>query len=316
MNERRAHILDLVTENYISSAHPVPSAVIAQQLQVSSATVRNDFSMLEERGYLKQPHPSAGRVPTRLSYDRYARKFIPPFPLPPGQQEFLASRLKGVHGDNLLQQIANVTAELSGYAVVVSLPASDELYAHEIHLSALSDSRVLAVIVLENGLVRQLMLELNPAPSNATLNEVEHSLRQLTLPITKVPVALKDIAKRVEAELARTFLALAKAWPAMNPARLFSQGLSNVLAEPESADPNFVRRVVEHVEQPGAQKHPTNKDEDNLMIFLEETLALVSARLNLGSSQAELLLLGPMRMRYPQTLMIAHGVTELVARRT
>ena len=311
MNERTAHILDLVTAHYITSAKPVASAQIAKQLGISSATVRNELAALEEAGYLVQPHTSAGRIPTAESYRRYARKFIPPKRLPKLQRELLKTRLKGAHGDTLLQQVANVTAELSGYAVVVSLPADDDLHTLEIHLSALSSTRLLAVIVLENGLIRQLVLDLAPTPDDGALRRAESDLRSLTVPVQHVPIALADIATRAEEEVARTFRALADAWPTMNPPRLFSQGLKNLLMEPESTDPEFVRMVVERVEQPNTDTEANIKA---LRIVLEETLALVSARLELGSSKAGLMLLGPLRMRYPETLAIAQGVTEMVAK--
>ena len=223
-------------------------------------------------------------------------------------------RLKGAHGDTLLQGVANVTAELSGYAVVVSLPADDDLHTLEIHLSALSSTRILAVVVLENGLIRQLVLDLAPTPDESALREAESSLRSLGVPVQEVPGALADIANRAEEGVARTFRALADAWPNMNPPRLFSQGLKNLLAEPESTDPDFVRMVVERVEQPNKDVSTDADIDEALRIVLEETVALVSAKLELGSSKAGLMLLGPLRMRYPETLAIAQGVTETVAK--
>jgi heat-inducible transcriptional repressor len=310
MNERRARILDLVAESYIRSVKPVSSSQVAEKLEVSSATVRNEFGALEHNGYLQQPHTSAGRVPTVQGYSYYAGKFIPPQRLPKQHQVMLQRRLHGVHGDSFWQQVASITAELSGYAVVVSLPADESLQALEIHLSALSTSRLLAVVVLETGLIRQLLVELEPTPSERALASAESSLRQLTVPIGEVPAALADIAKRAEREVARTFEALALAWPHITPPRLFSQGLKNLLAEPESADPTFLRLAVERVEQPQLEAQA-----EALAIMLEQALALVTARLKLGSSQGELLLLGPLRMRYPEALRVAHGVSEAVSRR-
>ena len=314
MIERREHVLDLVTEGYIRSARPVPSAWIAGRLEVSSATVRNDFSALERDGYLTQPHTSAGRVPTALGYTRYARKFIPPRRLPALQRRLLSERLGGAHGDVLLQRVADVSAELSGYAVVVTLPADDALVTLEIHLSALSSARMLAVVVLEHGLVRQVVVDLAPTPDEIALKEAESSLRGLTLPVGEVPTALADIAARAEEEPARTLRALARAWPAVNPPRVFSRGLRNLLSEPESADPDFVRRAVERVEGPGSSLDSSlDKLSETLGVTLEPALALVSAPLALGSSRGGLLLLGPLRMRYPEVLMVAHGVTEAVS---
>ena len=131
-----------------------------------------------------------------------------------------------------------------------------------------------------------------------------------------MPTALADVATRAEEEVARTLRALARAWPAVNPPRVFSRGLRNLLSEPESADPDFVRRAVERVEGPGSSLDSSlDKLSETLGVTLEPALALVSAPLALGSSRGGLLLLGPLRMRYPEVLMVAHGVTEAVSGR-
>lgn len=307
MNARTEQVLALVAAHHIASAKPVPSSLVAEQLRVSSATVRNEYSLLEHAGYLLQPHTSAGRIPSSRGYRRYAKRFLPPQTLPEAQQALLEASLRGAHGDSLFERIASVTADLSGYAVVVTLPGDDTLQALEIHLSVLPGSRTLAVVVLQNGLVRQLALELEPSPSEADLREAESTLRHLTLPLWEVPRALEDIATRAGSEVARTYRALATAWPQLRAPRIFSHGLKHLFSEPESADPSFVRRALERVER------PTTSAEALALVF-EESLALISAQLTLGSSRAGLFLLGPLRMRYPETLMIARGVSETVAK--
>ncbi|MCA9836867.1 MAG: HTH domain-containing protein [Trueperaceae bacterium] len=305
MNERRASILEMVTEAYIHSARPVASAFIAEKLKVSSATVRNEFSALEDSGYLKQPHTSAGRTPTTLGYETYAHKFIPPGHLSLQQESLLNSLLEGKHGDAFLQKIADAASLLSGYAVVLSLPSDPDLKALEIHLSSLSSRRLLAVIVLENGLIRQIGLDLDPLPEEDVLREAESSLRQLEVPVRELPKGLTDIAKRAEETLARTLLALAAALPNISPPKLFSQGLRQVLSEPESHDPNFVRTLIDRFENPESYSNVSS----DLVISLDEALAGVTAKLPFGPSHASLVLLGPTRMRYKDALTVAHGIT-------
>lgn len=307
MNERRAHILELVTEGYIQSAHPVASAQVALRLGMSSATVRNDFCALEEAGYLQQPHTSAGRVPTSLAYRHYASKFIPPGHLAAQQRQMVAQRLRGSHGDLFLQRVADATADLSNYAVVVSLPADDTLQALEIHLSVVSSTQLLAVVVLENGLIRQVAVEVDPAPSDEVLRDAERNLRQLALPVGDLSEGLSDIARRAEASLASTLTALAEALSDINPPRLFSQGLRHLLSEPESADPKFVRTVIERVESPDTSAG------DDLVVVFDDEIASVTARLPFGGGFGSLTILGPMRMRYKESLTVAHGVTRMVA---
>ncbi len=304
---RRAQILHLVAESYIHSAHPVASAFIAEQLNVSSATVRNEFSWLEAEGYLQQPHTSAGRIPTQRGYAHYASQFLPPAHLAYEKHQWLAKHLRGHHGDSLLQEIANVAADLSGYTVVVRLKGDEALHALEIHLSVVSSTRVLAVVVLENGLTRQLVVDLEPTPKDSILQDAETTLRQLTLPLKDLPTALTSIARHAEKDLSRTLLALAEAWHNLTPPRLFMQGLRNIFAEPEAANPDFIRRVVEVTEQPQAPYFS-----DRLSLSFDDVLANVIAQLPFGTSIATLMLIGPARMRYRESLEIAQGISHTV----
>lgn len=309
MNERRATILNLVAETYIETAHPVPSSRVAEQLDLSSATVRNEFAALEEEGYLHQPHTSAGRVPTPVGFRVYATAFIPPHRLPRAMRDLVRRRLQGAHGESLLARIASVVADLSGYAVVVSLPSDDHLKTHEVHLSLLSGRHLLAVVVLENGLVRQFAVELDPAPDEAVIDDAERSLRQLTLPAADVPAALERIATGIEGDLARTLRAVAAAWPTMAPPRLVADGLKNVLGEPEARDPDFVRRVVEQVEA----SQPAVPEAGDLALLLDDALARVRAKVELlGQAEGSITLVGPARLRYPHALMVVSGVREAV----
>ncbi len=313
MNARRARILRLVAESYISSAHPVASARIAEHLELSSATVRNEFAALEEEGYLQQPHTSAGRVPTALGFRAYALACLPPRRLPARQRSRLAHELQAANGDGLFTLVARAAADLSGYAVVVRLPANEALHILEIHLSMLSSTRLLAVVVLENGIVRQLGVDLEPPPPSSVLEDAERNLRQLTLPLGEVPRALDAIASRADEELSRTLHAIQRAWPGLTPARVFSEGLRNLLAEPESHDPEFIRLVVEQVEQADTTKEAWDPGAATVGLQLDEAVARVSSGFELGVGAGSLTVLGPARMRYPAAMMVAQGVSEVLS---
>jgi len=316
MQERLERILHLVAEAYVRTARPVSSATVAAQLDVSSATVRNAFASLEEAGLLQQPHASAGRIPTSSGFEHYARDLIPPAPLAPALLEALRRRFAGSHGDGLLQQLAQAAAELSGYAVVVTLPADDRLHALEIHLTPIHARALMAVVVLENGLVRQVRVDLDPHPDDEVLDDAERQLRQLTLPVAAIPAALTALARGAEPELARTLQAIRAAWPAVTPARTVTAGLAGVLQEPEAHDPAFVRLLVERVERPaaGPVRDPAEPPEgpDGLELAWDEALALVSTHWRSGAAAGELTLIGPARLRYRPALQVVSGVTRAV----
>lgn len=307
MRERAHRILNLVADRYVRTARPVASAAVAAELDVSSATVRNAFGALEDEGLLQQPHTSAGRIPTALGFRRYADAFLPPEPLPEAARDAVRRRLAGAYGDALLQQLAHVAAELSGYAVVVRVPADPNVHALEVHLSLLHARALLAVVVLANGLVRQVRVDLDPAPDDAVLGVAERHLRQLTLPVTDVPRALTVLAAHAEPELARTLRALHDAWPGVTPPRTASAGLSNVLDEPEARDPAFVRLVVDRVERPSPSATATG----GLGLAWDGGLASVTTRWDdvLGGT---LTLVGPARLRYGRALQVVGGVVDVV----
>ncbi len=310
MNERRARVLDMVAEAYIATAHPVASGHIAAQLDVSPATVRYDFGSLESAGLLQQPHASAGRIPTALGFRTYASSFLPPRPLAALQLDQLDRHLKGAEGDDLFAMASRLAAEFSGYAVMVRLPADDTLQILEIHLSQLASNRMLAVVVLENGLVRQLGVTVDPVPTEDVIDDAERNLRQLSQPLGDVPAALLEIATHAEAELGRTLVALAKAWHDLHPPRVFREGLSQLLTEPEGADPAFVRSALEQLEM----EAPAAEEEGSLTLELDDRVARVGATFSLGRSTGRLILVGPSRMRYPDALAVAHGFAGALAR--
>jgi len=302
MNERHVRVLHMVAESYIETAHPVPSQHIAKRLDVSSATVRNDFGSLEDDGLLQQPHTSAGRIPTADGFRIYAATWLPPGRLPKRSRDVLRAGLGSAEGDELLAAASRVASQLSGYAVMVRLAPNEHLRIVEIHLSMISSRRLLAVIVFENGLVRQLGVDLDPTPSDDVIDDAERNLRQLTLPVGKVPGALRALAEGTGTELARTLRAVADAWPGLQLPRLFRDGLSRLLSEPEGQDPAFVRLVVEQVED-APNVHEEIRAGYN--VTLDDAVARVSASFSFGSGTGLLTLIGPARMRYRDALAIA-----------
>lgn len=313
MKERRSRVLQLVAEAYIETAHPVPSGHVAERLDVSSATVRNDFSSLENEGLLQQPHASAGRIPTPLGFRVYASRFLPPRPLPTRLRRQLDRQLDAAAGDQLYALASRLAAQLSGYAVTIRLPPDDELQILEIHLSTLSSRRLLAVVVLENGLVRQLGVDLDPVPGSGVIDDAERNLRQLTVPVGDVPRALSTLAAHAGEELARTLQALADAWHRLQAPRVYSDGLARLLSEPEGSDPSFVRLALAQVEGTEGAEAPAERDAPPLGLELDDTLARVVAGFPFGQATGTFTLVGPARMRYPTALTIAQEFRTALA---
>lgn len=124
LNERQAYILSAVIREYVETAEPVASAVIASKykLDVSPATIRNDMAMLEELGFLRQPHTSSGRVPTEDGYRLYLKLMQPRRPTAP---KFHAAERKAIAGledtKDQMRQLAKTLVKLSGESAFATL---------------------------------------------------------------------------------------------------------------------------------------------------------------------------------------------------
>lgn len=121
MNERQSTILRLIVEKVIEHAEPVSSGLLVQEydLGISGATVRNDMAALEEAGYLRQPHTSAGRVPTEKGYRFYLEHFVEPEVRGQAMEKMRARVLRQTDHERTIKELAKLLVDLSGDAVIV-----------------------------------------------------------------------------------------------------------------------------------------------------------------------------------------------------
>jgi heat-inducible transcriptional repressor len=173
LDERKAAILRVVVEEYVQTAQPVGSATVARQpeLDVSSATVRNDMGALEREGYLVQPHTSAGRIPTDKGYRFFVDSLTKPGPLDAARSQQVRAFFARAHGE-LEQMLHDTTTLLSGltdYAAVVVGPSHEVATIRSIQLVGLAPRFVLLVVVLSNGAVEKRSLELGTDVNDAQL---------------------------------------------------------------------------------------------------------------------------------------------------
>jgi heat-inducible transcriptional repressor len=159
LDERKAAVLRAIVEHYVDTAQPVGSQTVTSMtgLGVSAATVRNEMSMLEREGYIAQPHPSAGRVPTDRGYRYYVDHLGGAGRLPATERrrivEFFSSATLAM--DQLLSQTSQLLAGVTAHAAVVVGPELQAVVVRAANLVLLQSRVVLAVVVLSNGSVEK-----------------------------------------------------------------------------------------------------------------------------------------------------------------
>jgi heat-inducible transcriptional repressor len=165
LDDRKAAILKAVVEEYVETAQPVGSQAIARStaIGVSSATVRNEMTVLERDGYLRQPHTSAGRVPTDLGYRFFVDHFPPAGGLPPVQHRAVSDFFASAHQalEDLLDETSQLLARVSRHAAMVIGPEADTALLRSVQLVALHPGAALLVVVLSNGTVEKRVVNLD-----------------------------------------------------------------------------------------------------------------------------------------------------------
>ncbi|MEV8515967.1 heat-inducible transcriptional repressor HrcA [Dactylosporangium sp. NPDC051484] len=166
LDERKLEVLRAIVEDYVATQEPVGSKALVERhnLRVSPATVRNDMAVLEEEGYIRQPHTSAGRVPTDAGYRLFVDKLSRVKPLTQAERRAIERFLIGaVDLDDVVHRTVRLLAQLTRQVAVVQYPSLSRATVRHFELVPISTTRIMVVMIAETGRVEQRLVDL-PGP--------------------------------------------------------------------------------------------------------------------------------------------------------
>src|SRR6201992_1250997 len=169
LDERKLAVLRAIVEDYVETQEPVGSKALVERhhLGVSPATVRNDMAVLEEEGYIRQPHTSAGRVPTDAGYRLFVDRLSRVKPLSPAERRAIERFLVGaVDLDDVVHRTVRLLAQLTRQVAVVQYPSLSRSSVRHLELVPISTTRLMLVMIADTGRVEQRLVEL-PRPTSA-----------------------------------------------------------------------------------------------------------------------------------------------------
>lgn len=183
LSERKQKILKAVVDEYIASATPISSGEIKAKHfdNISSATIRNELSALEEMGYLIQPHISSGRIPSKKAYALYVDKFIQKQALTKTEMAFIESSFDKRFGaiEDLVKSTAKVISDITNYTSVIVLKNINSVVIKAVKLVDLDEHSALVILVTDSGIIRDKVITLSTAidstyirDANALLNKI------------------------------------------------------------------------------------------------------------------------------------------------
>lgn len=213
MEDRKKRILRAIIDDYVLTATPVGSRTIARKYlsNLSSATIRNEMSDLEELGYLNQPHISAGRVPSSKAYRLYVDMLLEEGSQQTAQDEELKATFQTriSHLEDVVRSAAQALAQVTGYTSFVLMPRQESLRIANLQLVPVSKALALLVIVTDGGIIRDTMVKvserldadalyaiskmLSEQFTGRTLREVQTALRQFAGQSPSDPQVLQGI---------------------------------------------------------------------------------------------------------------------------
>ncbi len=332
LTERQKLILALVIRSYIETAQPVGSAHLVRRfnLDFSSATVRNEMQTLTELGYLRQPHTSAGRVPTEEGYRYFVRQLMGQSELPVATKHTIAHQFyqAGHDVDRWMRLAASVLAHHSQAASLVTAPHTEQARFKHLELIATHGRQMLMVMVLSGGDVRQQMLSLAEPVSQEQLSAAAAKINALCQGLTpeglagvtaQLDVLEKDVIKLVIEDMRRSQDILG--------GEVYRDGLTHVLSEPEFAEVDVARKALRILEERSLLEDLLARTIMNDAIGGVQVLiggegtweelrdcSMVLARYGVpGLATGTLGVLGPIRMAYGQTISTVRYVAGLLS---
>lgn len=183
-DERKLEVLRAIVEDYVATQEPVGSRALVERhnLGVSSATIRNDMSALEEEGLIAQPHTSAGRIPTDKGYRLFVDKLATVKNLTSAERRAIETFLTGaVSVDDVVQRSVKVLAQLTNQVAIVQYPSLTRSTVRHIEIVPLEGARILLVVITSSGRVEQRMIEIEATPSESLVADMRNRIVAATI---------------------------------------------------------------------------------------------------------------------------------------
>ncbi len=335
MNEltrRQQTLLLLIIRDYIDAAQPVGSKWLTEHyhLDFSPATIRNEMAALTEMGFLRQPHTSAGRVPTEEGYRFFVSQMMNQAELPVAVRHTISHQfLQAQPGlDQWMQLAASVLANQSQGVSVVTAPRPEKVRFQHVELIATQGRQVLMVLVLIGGEVLQQILTLAEVVFQDRLSQTAARLNGILMGLSADDLAaLATPADALDQDILTLIMTEMRRASAGVSSEVYTDGLTHVLSEPEFNESDEARRTLRLFVEPAAmqnmlQRALADSSVGGLQVLIGgeggwaelRQCSMVLARYGVpGLATGSLGVVGPMRMPYTKAIPTVRYVAGLLS---
>ena len=322
LDERKRKILHAIIQTYLETGEPVGSRTISKysDLKLSSATIRNEMSDLEEMGYIIQPHTSAGRIPSDKGYRLYVDHLMQ-------EKEREVTELKELmirrtdKLEQVLKRVVKVLASNTNYATMISAPQYHQNKLKFIQLSRVDEHQILAVIVAEGNVIRNKLIPLCEELDTETILKLNILLNTMLNGKTIAEINLQMISSMKEQAgihsniISDVVDAVAEAIHSDEGMEIYTGGATNIFRYPELSDNGKASELIQTLEEKQMLAElvteTLNKEDKGIQVYIGsespiqsmKDCSVVTATYELGQGlQGTIGIIGPKRMDYENVM--------------
>ena len=331
LDDRKLKVLKAIVTDYVASREPVGSKALVERhrLDVSPATVRNDMAVLEEEGYIAQPHTSAGRIPTDKGYRLFVDRLAAIKPLSPAERRAIATFMSGAMDvDDLVTRTVRILAQLTRQVAIVQYPVAQRSVIRHVDFVPLSTEKMMVIVVSSSGRIEQQVID-SAGIDDSHLEQLRTHIRQAV--VGKAPdeaaLALAGVVERLDpdarAGIVPLITVVLEVLGTDPSSQVVVAGVPNVAAFGGSFE-SHMRPLLEALEEQVVLMRllgEASGDAVTVRIGQENTAegfqstSVVAAPYGASESLgATLGVVGPTRMDYPSTIASVRAVARYVSR--
>lgn len=337
LTDREKEVLKYVVENFIRSASPIGSRSVSKQtdLNLSSATIRNVMSDLEDLDLLDTPHTSAGRIPTDKGYRYYVDVLMEREKLNFKEESKLKNQfdernLKFPESDEVFAETSRILGKITHLLAVVSQPVISKGIFDKIELVSLSSNKILVVLTIKSGIVKTVIMEIDTEISKARLEDLSSFLNERLHGLTLKKIrdsfgARVSDYKIKEPELIQLFMnSIDKIYSDEERGnKVYVGGTGEIILQPEFDNPRNFKEIINLAEDKNLVIHilrnPARADNEVLISIGSENAdeklknySVVTTTYKVGDVKGNIGVIGPRRMNYARMISLLQYTSKLI----
>ena len=324
LDDRKVSILKAIIQNYMETGEPVGSRTISKlpDLKISSATIRNEMSDLEDMGYIIQPHTSAGRIPSDKGYRFYVDNILKEKQLElDGFKDLMLQKVDRL--ELVLKQMAKLIATNTNYAALISAPSYQTGKLKFIQISKIEDCKLLLVIVLEGNIINNRIIDIEKNLSDKEILDLSlllnTSLNGLSIADMNINIItrLQKDALELRYVVDKILQEISSSFSSDEELNIYTSGTTNIFKYPELSQSDKAKRLIDTFEEKDklkeifAEVRDLESDKDGIQVHIGEELpiqtmkdcSVVTANYELSEGlRGTIGIVGPKRMDYEKVL--------------